>query len=141
MGVVASQAALNEGEPWLAQLIAYIEGNHDYVEQFVRTRIPLLRYTKPQGTYLGWLDVSGLIDKIGAADQAAKADQVRPAASRPITAEMIIQDFLVKHAKVQVNAGTNYGKAGNGRMRMNLGTSRKTLELALTSIATALDRL
>ena len=54
---------------------------------------------------------------------------------------MIIQDFLVKQAKVQVNAGNNYGQAGNGRMRMNLGTSRKTLELALTSIATALDRL
>lgn len=141
LGVVASQAALNEGEPWLAQLIAYIEGNHDYMEQFIRRRIPLLKYSKPQGTYLGWLEVSGLIDKIGATAQAVKADQNRPASSRPITAEMIIQDFLVKQAKVQVNAGTNYGKAGTGRMRMNLGTSRKTLELALTSIATALDRL
>lgn len=140
LGVVAAQAALNEGEPWLKQLIAYIDGNHDYVEQFVRQRIPLLKYTKPQGTYLGWLDVSGLIDKIGATAQASKANQGRPASARPITAEMIIQEYLVKQAKVQINAGTNYGQSGTGRMRMNLGTSRKTLELALTSIATALDR-
>jgi cystathionine beta-lyase len=51
---------------------------------------------------------------------------------------MIVQDYLVRHAKVQLNAGTNYGESGTGRMRMNLGTSRKTLELALSSIATAI---
>jgi cystathionine beta-lyase len=141
LGVVAAQAALNEGEPWLKELIAYIDGNHDYVEQFIRQRIPLLKYNKPQATYLGWVDVTGLIDKVGATAQAAKANETRPATSRPITAEMIIQDYLVKEAKVQINAGTNYGQSGTGRMRMNLGTSRKTLELALTSIATALNRL
>jgi len=138
LGVVAAQAALNEGEPWLKQLISYIDGNHEFVAEFVAKRIPLLKYTKPQGTYLGWVDVSGLIEKIGAGAQAAKANQGRAVSARPITAEMIVQDFLVKQAKVQINAGTNYGQAGTGRMRMNLGTSRKTLELALSSIASAL---
>jgi bifunctional pyridoxal-dependent enzyme with beta-cystathionase and maltose regulon repressor activities len=59
----------------------------------------------------------------------------------PIPAEMIVQDFLVKQAKVQINAGTNCGQAGTGRMRMNPGTSRKTLEMALSSIASALQRV
>ena len=141
LGVVAAQAALNEGEPWLKQLISYIDGNHEFVSDFVAKRIPLLKYTKPQGTYLGWVDVSGLIERIGAGAKAAKANQGRPASARPITAEMIVQDFLVKRAKVQINAGTNYGQAGTGRMRMNLGTSRKTLEMALGSIASALQKL
>jgi len=37
-----------------------------------------------------------------------------------------------------MNPGTNYGLGGSGHMRMNIATSRKTLELALTNIANAL---
>jgi cystathionine beta-lyase len=141
LGVVAAQAALNEGEPWLKQLIDYVDGNHEFVAEYVGKRIPLLKYTKPQGTYLGWVDVSGLIERIGASAQAAKLNQGRPAGARPVTAEMVVQEFLVKQARVQINAGTNYGQAGTGRMRMNLGTSRKTLEMALSSIASALQKV
>lgn len=141
LGVVAAQAALNEGEPWLKQLIAYIEGNHDFVVEFVGKRIPLIKYMKPQGTYLGWVDVAGLIERIGAEAQAEKLNQGRVVSARLVTAEMVVQDFLVKQAKVQINAGTNYGQAGTGRMRMNLGTSRKTLEMALSSIASALQKI
>jgi bifunctional pyridoxal-dependent enzyme with beta-cystathionase and maltose regulon repressor activities len=87
------------------------------------------------------VDVSGLIERIGASAQAAKLNQGRPAGARPVTAEMVVQEFLVKQARVQINAGTNYGQAGTGRMRMNLGTSRKTLEMALSSIASALQKV
>ncbi|MBM3761894.1 MAG: aminotransferase class I/II-fold pyridoxal phosphate-dependent enzyme [Acidobacteria bacterium] len=141
LGVIAAQAALTQGEPWLNQLITYIDGNHDFTADFIKTKIPLLSYNKPQGTYLAWVDVSRLIDKIGAKAQADKANQSRPATARPITAEMILQDWLVKNAKVQLNAGTNYGHSGTGRMRMNLGTSRQTLNLALSSIAAACNSL
>ena len=140
LGVVAAKAALTDGEDYLNQLVAYIDGNHDFVENYVQRNIPLLQYSKSQGTYLAWLDVSRLIDKIGATQQAADANKGRPATARPVTAEMIVQSYLVKEARVQINAGTSYGLGGEGRMRMNIATSRKTLELALSALATALQR-
>jgi len=140
LGVVAARAALTEGEDWLNQLVGYIDGNHDFVESFLRKNVPLIQYAKAQGTYLAWLDVSGVVAKIGAKQQAAEANRGRAAAARTVTAEMIVQDYLVKEAKVQINAGSAYGLSAEGHMRMNIGTSRRTLEVALTNVASALRR-
>jgi len=140
LGVIAARAAYAEGEDWLNQLVAYIDGNHDFVENFLRENVPLIQYAKAQGTYLAWLDVSAVVAKIGAKEQAAEANRGHAEAARPVTAEMIAQDFLVKEAKVQINAGTSYGLGGEGHMRMNIATSRRTLEVALTNVASALRR-
>jgi cystathionine beta-lyase len=129
LGVVAAQAAYSGGEGYLSQLVTYINGNHDFLETFVRSEIPLIRHKKPQGTYLAWLDVSGVVGKLGGATQGT------------MTPEQRVQDFLVKEAKVQINAGSSYGLNGAGHMRMNIATSRRTLELALTNIAEALRKL
>lgn len=141
LGVVAARAALSEGEDWLNHLVPYIDGNHDFVANFVRENIALIRYEKAQGTYLTWLDVSELVARIGAKERASEANSKREAAARPITPEMIVQDFLVKEAGVQINAGSAYGLTGEGHMRMNIGTSRRTLELAMTNLANALRKL
>ncbi len=138
LGVIAARTALLDGEPWLNQLIENIDGNYDFLETFIREKIPLLHYRKAEGTYLAWLDITGLIEKMGLRAQAETANQRRPAGARPVTAEQIVEEFLVKKAKVQINPGTNYGLAGEGHIRMNIGTSRRTLELALRDIAQAL---
>ena len=39
-----------------------------------------------------------------------------------------------------MNPGSSYGLGGHGRMRMNIATSRKLLELALNNLATALRK-
>ena len=130
LGVVAAQAAYSGGEDYLNQLVAYIDGNHDFVEEFVRSEIPLIRYKKPQATYLAWLDVNGALAKLGGGASQGK-----------MTPEQRLQDFVVKEAKVQINAGSNYGLNGAGGMRMNIGTSRRTIELALTNIAGAMRKL
>ena len=49
--------------------------------------------------------------------------------------------WFAKNAKVALNAGDTYGKGGDNHQRMNIATSRKTLEAALTSMARALDDL
>jgi cystathionine beta-lyase len=51
---------------------------------------------------------------------------------------MVMERWFVQNAKVQINAGSNYGLGGAGHMRMNLATSRKTLEMALNNMASAL---
>ena len=138
LGMMASQAAYAGGEDWLNQVVEYIDGNLDFVESFVRNKIPLLSVVKPQGTYLTWLDVSKVAERIGAKEMAADATKET---GRPVTPETMIQRYFVKQAKVHMNPGSSYGFGGAGHMRMNIATSRKTLELALNNLANALRNL
>lgn len=137
LGMVANRAALTEGEDWLDQVRVYIDGNHEFVESFIKANIPLIKYVKPQGTYLAWLDVSGVVDKIGAKEQAVEASRT---SAKPVTPEMIVERWFVQNAKVHMNAGSSYGTGGAGHMRMNIATSRKLVETALTNISKALKQ-
>ena len=137
LGIVAAEAAYNEGEAWQKQLVEYIDGNLDYVESFVRSNLPLVKVVKPQGTYLSWLDVSELIDKIGAKQTAAEANRDRDPSARPVTPTQIVQRWVVDNAHVLLNAGSSYGLGGEARMRMNCAASRSLIEKALNNMATA----
>ena len=55
-------------------------------------------------------------------------------------AVQIVQRFLVKEAKVFVIPGSEFGLGGANHMRMNVATSRQTLELALGNLARALNK-
>jgi len=139
LGVVAQHAAYMEGDDWLDQLVPYIDGNHDFVESYLAANVPLIKHVKPAGTYLTWIDVSALSKKIDAQAQADAAMKAKPGTK--VTAEDVVGRYLVDHAKVHMNSGSNYGLGGQGRMRMNIGTSRKTLELALSNMAHALKNV
>ena len=136
MGMIASKAAYAGGEDWLNQCVEYIDGNHDFVEKFIRANIPMIKYVKPQGTYLTWLDISAIANKINAKALAAEANKA--AAANPVTPETMVERYLVKTAKVHLNQGASYGAGGENHMRMNIATSRKTLEVALNNLANAL---
>jgi cystathionine beta-lyase len=141
LGIVAAQAAFDECEDWLNQVVAYIDGTMDYVESFIGANMPLVKFVKPQGTYLGWLDVSEVVDRIGAKETAAEENKNGDPESRPVTPEIIVQRFFVEKARVHLNPGSSYGYGGAGRMRMNLATSRKLVELALNNMAGALRKI
>jgi cystathionine beta-lyase len=141
LGVVASRAAYGACEDWLNQVVTYIDGNLGFVDSFVRSRMPLVKFARPQGTYLAWLDVAAVAERIGAKRQAEEANRTRATTAPVVTPEKIVEQFFVKRARVHLNAGSNYGKGGQDHMRMNIATSRKTLELALGNMAATLDRL
>jgi len=141
LGVVAAQAAYDHGEEWQRHVGAYIDGTLDYAESFIETHLPLVELVKPEGTYLGWLDVSGVVDAIGAEETAADINRNRAESASDVTPEEIVQQYLVEHAQVLLNPGSLYGFGGAGRMRMNLATSRQLVELALTNMARALEHL
>ena len=132
LSIVAAQAAYDEGEEWLDQLVDYIDGTQTFVESFVRVSMPHVRMVKPQGTYLAWLDVNDAMRMVGAAPPDSE-----DASSSP---EALFQRYLVEHAHIHINPGSSYGLGGSGRMRMNIATSRKLVELALTNMAGALAR-
>ena len=146
-GIIANEAAYREGADWFDQLLPYIDANHDYVETYTKEKMPLVDYTKAQGTYLAWLDVSKVVDKIDAKGKAEAQARAGPSdlsfegLETPVTPEVIVQRWFVENAHVYLNPGSNYGTGGAGHMRMNLGTSRKLIELALDNMAAALDKL
>ncbi len=131
LSIVAAQAAYDECEEWLDQLVDYIDGTQTAVESFVRSSMPHVRMVKPEGTYLAWLDVSDAMRVVDVTPTAAD-----DASSTP---EALFQRYLVEHAHIHINPGSSYGLGGSGRMRMNIATSRKLVELALTNIAAALQ--
>ncbi|HEY7290145.1 MAG TPA: aminotransferase class I/II-fold pyridoxal phosphate-dependent enzyme [Vicinamibacterales bacterium] len=137
LGMVANHAALNEGEPWLDQLLPYIDANHEFVASYIKSKMPLVKCVKPQGTYLAWLDLSAVADRI---DAKKKAEATKGTA-KPQTPEQVVVDWFVYNAKVHLNAGSSYGTGGQGHARMNIATSRKTLELALNNMTGALNKL
>jgi cystathionine beta-lyase len=100
------------------------------VEAFVREQVPFVNVIKPEGTYLSWLDVGEALNKTGSTASAASDESMTP--------EGVFQHYLVEHANIHINPGSNYGIGGAGRMRMNIATSRQLVELALNNMANAL---
>ena len=53
----AMKAAYQYSEDWMDQLLEYIKANQDYADDFFRTRLPMIKTRKPEGTYFFWLDM------------------------------------------------------------------------------------
>jgi cystathionine beta-lyase len=138
LGMIANLAALTEGEDWLDQLLPYIDGNHDFAESYIQENIPLLDYTKAEGTYLAWLDVSQVVSRIGAKETAAKESR---ASGNTVTPETVIQRWFAENARVYLNPGLSYGTGGADHMRMNLATSRSLIKKALDNMGEALAKI
>ena len=109
--IVAFEAAYRESESWLTALLAYLQDTRDFVEKYLKTHLPNIQLTKPEGTYLLWLDCR----KFGMSDAQLK-------------------HFFVHEAGVGMSPGTLFGEGGKGFMRMNIGTPRHIIATALENI-------
>ena len=138
LGILANHAAVADGEEWLAQANAYVSDTHDFVVNYISDKIaPMIKVHRAEGTYLTWLDVSGVAEKINSTKLAEDYNRTKPANMPALTPEQMVERYFVKTAKVHLNQGRSYGKGGENHMRMNIGTSRKLVELALNNLATA----
>ncbi len=115
-GYVATLAAYRDGQAWLDELLRYLEGNRDFLLDYVRAQLPGIRMGKPEGTYLAWLDCreAGL-------------------AGKPY-------EFFLQNAKVALNEGEAFGRGGEGFVRLNFGCPRSMLAEALDKMQAALQR-
>lgn len=111
-GVIATQAAYNEGGEWLEQLLEYLYANYLYMQEFCREHLPDFPLTVLEGTYLVWMDCRVL----------------------GISSETLEQR-LVDEAGLWLNAGTMYGAEGEGFMRWNIACPRATLTKGLKRFA------
>ena len=113
----ATTAAYDECEEWLSEMIEYVQGNVDYVNNYLKEHIPQIKVVLPEASFLIWLDCREL--------QLSQAELVK---------------FFVDQAKLALNDGTMFGPGGEGFMRLNVGTSRKVLEQALNNIKKAIQK-
>jgi cystathionine beta-lyase len=56
MAQSALEAAYSKGEPWLDEVLAYLEANRDFVEAFLPEKLPRVKMKHPEGTFIFWLD-------------------------------------------------------------------------------------
>lgn len=110
-GYEAALAAYRHCDPWLQAQLDYLRGNRDVVERFVADT-PGLAMAHVEGTYLAWIDASGL----GAEDPHA---------------------LFLRHG-VALSPGSQFGAPQF--VRLNFGTQRKLLEEALARIGSAIPK-
>ena len=110
-GVVATEAAYNFGEPWLTAVMDYIEGNYDFMRDYLAEHLPQLHLLPAEGTYLVWLDCRAL--------------ELTPEERK----KLIFED-----AHLYLDEGEIFGPEGEGFERFNLACPRWLL-------AEAMDRL
>lgn len=59
LGLVSTEAAFSHGHDWHHQLLEYLRGNLEYLQQQINA-IPGLTLLPQQATFLAWVDASGL---------------------------------------------------------------------------------
>jgi cystathionine beta-lyase len=116
MGFTAALAAYRDGQPWLDQLLIYLQANRDYLTSYVAAHLPGISLVPSEGTYLAWMDCSaaGIPGKAGG--------------------------FFYEQAKVLLSGGEGYGGDPH-YVRLNYGCPRSMLEQGLERMRAALERL
>lgn len=115
-GIEALEAAYTHGDDWLAQMLQYLEGNIQFLGEYLDQHIPEIKMFRPEGSYLVWLDCREM-----GMDQES------------------LRDFFVYKAKVGLNNGTDFGPGGEGFMRMNVGCPRSAIAEALKRIEPVIE--
>lgn len=116
MGLIACQAAYEGGGDWLDGCRTYLRDNLDFLRAFLAERIPQVRLVEPEGTYFAWLDCSGL----GLSQEA-------------------LDEFIIRRAKLWLDAGHIFGGNGGQFQRVVLACPRATLRQALEQLAQAVS--
>jgi len=114
-GLTAARVAFSgKADAWLKELRHYLTGNRDFIVEYVEQSLPGIRVTKPDATYLIWLDCSDLKLKTSP------------------------YEFFLKEAQVALSDGGKFGKGNEQFVRLNFGAPRKTVEQGLRKMRKAL---
>ena len=112
LGVLAGVAAYEEGDAWLAALVAHLDRNRRLLGELLAAQLPQVRWSPPQASYLAWLD--------------CRAHAARPA------------EVALARGRVALVEGSDFGAAGAGFARLNFGTTEAVLREGVRRLAIGL---
>ncbi len=115
-GMEAAQAVYENGDEWFTAVSTYINDNIRAAYEYVNKNFPQAKLRSPEGTYLIWLDLNGT-------GKDAKS----------------VDDIIVNKAKVWLDSGMIFGRAGEGFQRINAACPRSVLMEALERIQRAFE--
>lgn len=121
MGLVACRAAYESGDAWLDELREHVAAARAHVEERLAS-VPGIEIAPCEGTYLLWLDCSGLLD-------AADLDYSE------------LDSFILEEAGLWLDDGAIFGAGGEGFTRINVACPRATLDEALDRLAAGVEAL
>jgi cystathionine beta-lyase len=116
LGTEASIAAYKNGSEWLSQLLDYLQGNVNFVAEYLSNNIKTIKPIIPEATYMMWLDCRDL----------------------KMNGEAL-SHFFIEEAGLGLNEGSSFGDGGEGYMRLNLACPREVLERAMKSLQIAVN--
>lgn len=116
MGLIACEAAYSKGEEWYQAMLAYVADNIAFTKKYVEEKLPGVRMTEHEGTYLVWLDFRGT----------------------GLSAEEL-DERIVYQAKLWLDSGKIFGESGRGFQRINVACPRSVLSEALERIRKVIE--
>ncbi|HHD79168.1 MAG TPA: putative C-S lyase [Epsilonproteobacteria bacterium] len=117
-GIEALMSAYEEGDMWLDALKVHLQENISYVKDFLETHHLPITVVPTEATFLMWLDCRSM----GLSHED-------------------LRNFFYYQAKLGLNDGMSFGEAGEGFMRLNVGTSKQVLEEAMQRLLKAYRRI
>ncbi|MEB5827580.1 3M3SH-releasing C-S lyase [Staphylococcus haemolyticus] len=118
LSIVATQAAYEKGEDWLAAMNDYLDDNFKYLAQFLEQELPHAEFKIPEATYLAWVDLSYYI----------KAKHI----DEPIA------KYFIKHAGVIIEGQEQFVHNAEGHIRINIAVPREIMIKGMQKIKDAL---
>jgi cystathionine beta-lyase len=115
LGYTAAVAAYRDGQPWLDEVLCYLETNRDFLARYTAQHLPGVTMARPEGTYLAWLSCH---------EAGIPGNPHR---------------FFLDCARVAVSDGAIFGRGGEGFVRLNFGCPSSMLAEALDRMREALS--
>ncbi len=115
-GAIATQAAYNGAEPWLDDLILYLNQNYIYLKNSLEANLPGVKAFDLEGTYLAWVDFN-------------------PLGFSPTQ----IVEKIEKGAGLALDHGDWFGENGAGFERFNIACPRSILKKAVDAVLAAFN--
>ena len=113
---IGAVAAYEHGEEWRLQMLDYVQGNIDYIVDFLKNNVPQVKPMVPEASFLVWLDCETL---------GMETDE--------------LHKFFSLKAGLGLNKGTIFGAGGEYHLRLNVACSRRVLEQAMTQLQEAVS--
>ena len=115
---IGAEAAYRHGEEWRKQMLDYVQGNIDFISDFLKKNIPEIKPMLPEASFLVWLDFSRL----------------------KFETEKDLFRFAIDEAGLGLNLGATFGCGGEEHLRLNVASPRSVIEQAMKQLCKAVEK-